>query len=371
MMFARCPACLTLFRVRPEQLGARRGEVRCGHCFNRFNALDHLVTEAGERIAPETVLAPPDVSPAAPPASVDIPAAADAQAPAEHAEAADGASLDFDIPEVWRSPRERLRAAAEEPLAEPAPEAAPEAEFVALEEDAAGEPDYEPSPDFGRAEPTIARAFAEAPADDTTAEDAPPPSGQADVELPPNWTSTADEDAEDAERLDALYGSPTASAGRRWLWGLGVGILLGALAVQSAYLFRQEITRSLPVLRPFYLAACAQFGCTLPLPRDAERIGIDASDLQSDPRAPWRYVLHATVRNRAEYVQEWPHLELTLTDARDRPLVRRVLDPFEWAHAETAKLRAGFPAGREQVVELHFDAPGLEAVGYRVYIFYP
>jgi hypothetical protein len=48
-----------------------------------------------------------------------------------------------------------------------------------------------------------------------------------------------------------------------------------------------------------------------------------------------------------------------------------VLDPGEWAHAETAKLRAGFPAGREQVVELRFDAPGLQAVGYRLYIFYP
>ena len=26
---------------RPEQLHARRGEVRCGHCFHPFNALEH------------------------------------------------------------------------------------------------------------------------------------------------------------------------------------------------------------------------------------------------------------------------------------------------------------------------------------------
>ena len=42
-MLTRCPACQTVFRLRPEQLHARRGEVRCGHCFHPFNALEHAL----------------------------------------------------------------------------------------------------------------------------------------------------------------------------------------------------------------------------------------------------------------------------------------------------------------------------------------
>ena len=43
MILARCPACGTTFRVRPEQLQARAGRVRCGQCNHAFNALEARV----------------------------------------------------------------------------------------------------------------------------------------------------------------------------------------------------------------------------------------------------------------------------------------------------------------------------------------
>ena len=42
MMLTRCPSCSTAFRVTPEQLKARAGKVRCGHCSAVFNALETL-----------------------------------------------------------------------------------------------------------------------------------------------------------------------------------------------------------------------------------------------------------------------------------------------------------------------------------------
>jgi ribosomal protein L11 methyltransferase len=42
MMLTRCPTCSTAFRVTPEQLKARAGKVRCGHCSAVFNALETL-----------------------------------------------------------------------------------------------------------------------------------------------------------------------------------------------------------------------------------------------------------------------------------------------------------------------------------------
>jgi predicted Zn finger-like uncharacterized protein len=42
----RCPVCQALFRVGPEQLRARAGQVRCGRCNEVFDGLAHLVSES-------------------------------------------------------------------------------------------------------------------------------------------------------------------------------------------------------------------------------------------------------------------------------------------------------------------------------------
>ncbi len=44
-MFTSCPACGTTFRVHPDQLTARGGQVRCGQCTSVFDARSALVTE--------------------------------------------------------------------------------------------------------------------------------------------------------------------------------------------------------------------------------------------------------------------------------------------------------------------------------------
>ena len=41
-LIASCPFCGTSFRVRPEQLAAHYGDVRCGRCGDVFNANEHL-----------------------------------------------------------------------------------------------------------------------------------------------------------------------------------------------------------------------------------------------------------------------------------------------------------------------------------------
>ncbi|PTD95626.1 DUF3426 domain-containing protein [Pseudothauera lacus] len=442
MKYVRCPACQTVFRVRSEQLDARRGEVRCGHCFNPFNAFDHLIAApevaaapapdagrpAAQQVTPPPV-APPPVTPppvtpppVTPPPVTPTPAApAAAPAPAQPAPAStetESAALDFEIPEVWRSARERQktggeRGGGEDSAPTPAEQAAPPtstgtpppAVFSAALEaafDGRREPglasatgaSLPPFPALHPLEPPTLPPddpFAAADAE-PAAEISVPPGGPEPFDARPEESAdeqTADPDAEaqPAEQaaaddeaplsiapdtLDRRYGPASEpSAARRGLWALAVGLMLGSLAVQSAYLFREHITKAVPATRPLYQVVCAQFGCTLPLPRDIATIVIATSDLQSVPDRPGHFILHASVRNTAPYPQDWPQLELTLTDERDRPLVRRVLDPYEWAHAETAKLRAGFPAGREQVVRLEFRAADSEAAGYRLYLFYP
>ena len=129
---------------------------------------------------------------------------------------------------------------------------------------------------------------------------------------------------------------------------------LGILA-QGALVFRNEIALSSPQLRPALESLCAGLGCDLPLPRHAADISIESSDIQPDASREAYFTLHATLRNRAEFQQTWPHVEITLTDARDKALVRRVLEPAQWLPADAPR-----------------DAfPGVAAAGYRVYAFYP
>ncbi len=361
-MLTRCPACQTTFRLHPEQLRARHGEVRCGHCLSAFNALEHLFED------PQALAKPAQQTPPAPPDELAA-AGSRTEAPlsplsSEHSSIE---SFDFDLSDEPRRGNSRRQSDGHWPPAatrgardEPTHDASP---YGAL----ARTPSLDPPARF----PASARGDEAPPTEtpDTTSGSAFPPA----TRLPP-WPQPAEfdpvivPDDDELERLDATYGA-APSRGRRIAWGLAVMLLTCTLAIQALYLFRQEITRELPGLRPLLVNACAQVGCTLPLPRDAGLIDIPTSDLQSEPGKAGRYVLYATVRNRAGYPQTWPHLELTLTDTSDTPIARRVLDPQDWVAPE--KLAVGFPPRGDTAVRLAFDAPDLTPTSYRIYVFYP
>ena len=42
--FTRCPGCRTIFRVTPQQLSMRGGQVRCGHCHTVFNGVAAMLS---------------------------------------------------------------------------------------------------------------------------------------------------------------------------------------------------------------------------------------------------------------------------------------------------------------------------------------
>jgi predicted Zn finger-like uncharacterized protein len=61
-LITSCPACSTVFHVKPEQLSLRRGIVRCGECQHVFNALDHLHEADSESVVSESVVSESVVS---------------------------------------------------------------------------------------------------------------------------------------------------------------------------------------------------------------------------------------------------------------------------------------------------------------------
>jgi hypothetical protein len=154
---------------------------------------------------------------------------------------------------------------------------------------------------------------------------------------------------------------------RRWPWVIGSVALLLVAAAQLAYIFRTELAMVAPELRPALLAACELIGCTLPRPVKPELVGIETSDLAPEGNG---LLLTATLKNRAPFEQDFPHLELTLTDTQDAALVRKVLTPADYLPAGQDAAR-GFAARGEVAIRLTLMADDVPAVGYRLYLFFP
>jgi hypothetical protein len=161
--------------------------------------------------------------------------------------------------------------------------------------------------------------------------------------------------------------------GRLW-WGLAAALLLAALNVQALFYFRGAIALVWPGSRAYIEPLCQRLGCEIPLPKRAELMSIETSDLQAEPSSPGVMVLSATLRNRAAFPQALPALELTLTNEQDQPLARRVLRPAEYAKGDagaSVPSCVGGVASCEMQVRLFLEAAALKASGYRLYLFYP
>ncbi|HYG54096.1 MAG TPA: DUF3426 domain-containing protein [Burkholderiales bacterium] len=172
-----------------------------------------------------------------------------------------------------------------------------------------------------------------------------------------------------ADELPPFLAAPPEPPPRRVAWALAAFLAALLLVAQAGYRYRTEIAVLVPEARASLEAACRPLGCSVPLPRRAELMSIDSSDLQADPRRDGVIVLNALLRNRARYTQQFPALELTLTDEADRPVLRRVLRPADYV--ERSRATQGIPAGAEAQLRVYLDASRARATGYRLYLFYP
>jgi predicted Zn finger-like uncharacterized protein len=159
---------------------------------------------------------------------------------------------------------------------------------------------------------------------------------------------------------------------RRALWATLAVLAFVVLAGQGVYRYRAEAAAMLPAARAPFAAHCAALGCEIALPRRPELMSIDASELQADGRREGLIALNAVIHNRAGFAQDYPSLEVTLTDEGDRPVLRRVLAPRDYLDARGRELAAqGIAPGSEASVRVLLDTSRTRATGYRLYLFYP
>ena len=311
-MKTRCPECQTVFRVTPEQLKARAGKVRCGHCQKVFNALDSLLES------------PPPPPPPTDPARVSPAIAAEPDiTPAAEAPAVTTVDSESGLTQP----------------VEPATAAASDVEA--------------PADGFRMVEPTLSSSV------DLTDNLILP----RDTTEIPGYSRWA-EGAVTSTRFEPESRRP------HWLFSLAALLLVLGLAGQAAFHFRSEVAISFPAAAPLLERFSAVLGSKLPLPRHTDLVSIETSDLQTDAARGNLLVLNATLRNRAPYAQDYPSLELSLTDTQDVAIARRVFSPLDYLPPKLAAEKA-FPANADIPIRLWIEARELSPAGYRLYVFYP
>ena len=292
MLITTCTHCVARFKVTPQQLNAKQGQVRCGKCGKVFSGFEAL-----ERF--------PDDDTGA-----------------------------------------RLLAAREAV-------------------DKAGEPrleSIEPIPDSVKDLPEV-----------ETLDSAPPASAAPPAYVEePSRPSTSPPSSRRATFKPTIEYEETDPPERRVsrAWSFGVAFLALVLVAELAYAYRGPIAQRYPVTRPWLESACAHARCTVPWMRDDRLLKLEDSELLEVPGRPGEIALGARIRNLATAAQEYPHLELTLTDLTGQAAARRVLRPTDYMGRAPAAGEV-LAAGAEVAIQLRLETPRLKATGYELLLFYP
>ncbi len=426
-----CPQCKTSFKVIPDQLKLRRGLVRCGVCQHVFSGIDYLryVDDSGKaRQKAAAGTAGPGSGTAQVPAGPqraagDRAAAGSGRGDAPASGVAGGAGSSSNGPGTRFAPAAAGPAAASD---------SPQTIIAADEDlktafflsdstfgpysQTRAEDVVPPRSIVARDVPPQARAESGRQAREGEGEDAGARRGQADLDAHEEQSASRrsrgrsgslpgaaeDDDPEVAaanllarQARDAYRGgggssrrSSRSQAASRWPsnaealgpdenWSLffadrrrlyAVIALLVLAALQLTLLFRSEIARRVPPLRPVVAALAAPFGLGVDAVRSLGSLSIESFELQATGQQD-HLSLNAVLRNKDPHVVRWPAMELILTDQSSTVVVRKVILPGDYLNRNAS--RDGLSGRSEWPIRLNLDPGGLQLAGYSVALFYP
>ncbi|GGE60461.1 DUF3426 domain-containing protein [Massilia psychrophila] len=421
-----CPHCNTTFRVASDQLKLRGGIVRCGACNEVFDGNAALLDLAAAAAVAATATATvPASAPSATPPSDDAhalnapgpsaSAAFDAEVAAIDARHSGAVAHEKPVPQAptHDEPTQQepihtldfdttfdpfgILPKSLHPTAEPLPAPAPEPESPQMGSDPVlGQPvdqeilalpvldddidqaaaTSEPGPSPTRAAfvdfqpPLLMRASATAaPAPLSMPRPAVDAARKRKAEAHVAAIAPTPEPGEHEPEFVKISRHKARTGGRRRLvLGAACALLVLALAAQGVISFRNVLAARHPQAKALLTGACAVFGCKVELPAQIDALSVETGELQSLGANTFSFT--TLLRNQASLVQAWPHLELALTDANDKPLVRRVFTPAEYLPQGVAPAM-GIAPRSEQAVKLAFELNQVKASGYHIAIFYP
>lgn len=154
--------------------------------------------------------------------------------------------------------------------------------------------------------------------------------------------------------------------------------LIAVFALQVVLHEKDRLAALRPQTKPWLDWLCARVGCRVQALKQIESITVDAASFKRIPKpnastgsGTQSYRLSLTLRNTADIPVALPHIELSLQDDRDRPIVRRMISA-----ADLGILVDTLMPLQELAASLTLQIDTTELAdqriqGYRVLAFYP
>lgn len=426
MLLTTCTTCAAQFKVLPEHLNVRQGRVMCGRCRTVFNAFETLKRVEDELTTMPTPYFPTSAPTSAAGSPVGASPYAQTMPPASSASSYHLPDNEFSAPaatttgwatrddstgrftpllaasygetpeheafeEVTSSPEPTNQAADNTDSIESAALVAPDLpdavieKFSALDDDEVTTAPPAKS-ETGRREPTMGARDLRYLSGDAAND----PLLDTKLESPLEFTSgplsdpplmATDPPEEIAPYADLRDEEPKVS--RRWAVLCGAMVII--LAAQFTFYFRNSLAETYPQLRPILASACVALGCRLWWARETAAIEVKGSELVELPSKPGRMLASATLVNRGKVTQEYPAIELRLTNNTNQIVMSRILQPGDYVARSVTAAGANEPGGVDRAVVEKGIAPNAEvalsltievpsktaASGYEFLPFYP
>lgn len=302
-MVTQCPHCTTAFNVTPDQLFARDGRVRCGHCTQVFDGLVNLTSLEALQAGVPPPLA--EANEAALKAAVQAQANS-APAPASHGFSPINWPMLPDVPAVPVPPL---------PL-EVAAVAAQAKNITQLELN-------------------------------------------KKLHVTSGTLSETSEEDEDSATMP-LDPPPRAS----WSWAIAALLAALVLCGQLLHAFRSEIAARFPGVKPALVQLCVLAKCTVPPLQQPSALTIQASDLLIlDKAKPNLVQLIVTLQNQSALDVGYPAIDLVLNDRFEHAVARRVFLPADYLRGADAK-KTVIAASVTTTIRIDLDVSELSAGGF-------
>lgn len=193
----------------------------------------------------------------------------------------------------------------------------------------------------------------------------PPPEAEAEAEarVAPSPVPEPEVAFVRQARRRATWSRPWVR-GLMWVTAVALAMLL---VLQILVHQRDRLAAAYPAVTPALQALCEPLGCTIEPYRQIESVQIDSSALVREREDLYR--LEVGLKNVSALALAMPALELSLTNAADDVVLRRVLQPGEWDNPAPS-----LPAHGTVLLSVRLslqDAGDLRMAGYRALVFYP
>ncbi len=152
--------------------------------------------------------------------------------------------------------------------------------------------------------------------------------------------------------------------------------LAGLLFIQVVFSQRNRLVAAHPPLASSFESVCQVVGCKIEPFKNIDAFKIDSSSFQkvpavnSDTAQADVFALKITLKNNSDLPLAMPAVELTLTEAGDKPVLRRVLLAKELGFNGVTLAENGEWAG-ELMLAVRPNPTVSPVSGYRVLLFYP